>query len=288
MMLPGGAGGPAQDWAPYPRLEDAVRSYLRPGDQEVALDALRGVLDLGEVKAFTLERVANPQPWGESLWQEIAVSDGRRLVLWHGDDEVDDDGGGVRMFSSSLRTIPLRAVVDQGLRTRFQIEPDGSRTIHTVLLYLSTQTPERADHRAGRSQRDQDRPVRRDLPVLQVGHRRWTRTDAAVDAVRPGDLAQRRAGRVVVSDVTAPGRGRLRSADRRAARSPSCGGARRGPGSGPWPRCCVASASATPRTPRPGPTTSFRRWAVASCWSRGPTGWPAVGGSWTGRHSSST
>ncbi len=144
MMLPGGAGGPAQDWAPYPQLEDAVRSYLRPGDQEVALDALRGVLDLGEVKAFTLERVANPQPWGESLWQEIAVTDGRRLVLWHGDDEVDDDGGGVRMFSSSLRTIPLRAVVDQGLRTRFQIEPDGSRTIHTVLLYLSTQTPERA------------------------------------------------------------------------------------------------------------------------------------------------
>ncbi len=131
-----------QDWAPYLRLEDAVRAYIR--DADAALDELAGVIDAADVLSFTCELVPSAQPWGEALWQEIAVTDGRRLILWHGDDEVDDDGGGVRMFSSSLRTIPLRAVVDQGLRTRFQIEPDGSRTIHTVLLYLSTQTPERA------------------------------------------------------------------------------------------------------------------------------------------------
>ena len=48
------------------------------------------------------------------------------------------------MFSSSIRTIPLSAIVDQGLRNRFRTEPDGSRTMHAVMLYLATQTPERS------------------------------------------------------------------------------------------------------------------------------------------------
>lgn len=131
-----------QDWAPYQRLEDAVRAYIR--DSDAALDALSGVLDLSAVQAFTLERVPSQQPWGESLWQEVAVTDGRRLILWHGDDEVDDDQPDQRMFSSSVRTIPLAAIVDQGLRNRFRAERNGQRTMHAVLLYLSTQTPERS------------------------------------------------------------------------------------------------------------------------------------------------
>jgi hypothetical protein len=131
-----------QDWAPYPRLDDAVRAYVR--DADAALEALAGVVDQESVVAFTCERVASTQSWGESLWQEVAVTDGRRLVLWHGDDEADDDRGESLMFSSSIRTIPLTAIVDQGLRNRFRIEPDGSRTMHAVMLYLSTQTPERS------------------------------------------------------------------------------------------------------------------------------------------------
>ena len=132
-----------QDWAPYPSLEDAVRAYVR--DADVALDALQGVMELSSVLAFTCERVPSQQSWGESLWQEVAVTDGRRLVLWHGDDESDDEREeGNRMFSSSVRTIPLSAIVDQGLRHRMRVEPDGSRTMHTVLLYLSTLTPERS------------------------------------------------------------------------------------------------------------------------------------------------
>lgn len=131
-----------QDWAPYQRLSDAVRAYIR--DADAALEALSGVLDLAAAQAFTLERVATTQPWGESLWQEVAVTDGRRLILWHGDDEVDDDRPDMRLFSSSVRTIPLAAIVDQGLRNRFRIEPNGQRTMHAVLLYLSTQTPERS------------------------------------------------------------------------------------------------------------------------------------------------
>ena len=135
-------GVPAEDWAPYQRLEDAVRSYTR--DHEVALDSLRGVLDFSTVQAFTLERVPSTQPWGEALWQEIAITDGHRLILWHGDDEADEDRSDAMMFSSSVRTIPLPAIVDQGLRTRFRVEDDGARTLHTVMLYLSTQTPERS------------------------------------------------------------------------------------------------------------------------------------------------
>jgi hypothetical protein len=131
-----------QDWAPYPRLEDAVRAYIR--DADAALEALGGVLDTSADLAFTCERVASTQDWGDSLWQEVAVTDGRRLVLWHGDDEADDAGSASLMFSSSVRTIPLSAIVDQGLRNRFRTEPDGSRTMHAVMLYLSTQTPERS------------------------------------------------------------------------------------------------------------------------------------------------
>ncbi len=131
-----------QDWAPYPRLDDAVRAYIR--DADAALEALYGVVEQGAVKAFTCERVPSTQAWGESLWQEVAVTDGQRLILWHGDDETDDDRPDVLMFSSSVRTIPLRAIVDQGLRNRFKAEPDGGRTMHAVMLYLSTQTPERS------------------------------------------------------------------------------------------------------------------------------------------------
>lgn len=131
-----------QDWAPYQRLADAVRAYTR--DADIALDSLAGVMDIEAAQAFTLEQVSTTQTWGDSLWQEVAVTDGYRLVLWHGDDEVDDDNPDIRTFSSSLRTIPLAAIVDQGLRHRFRVEPNGARTMSSVLLYLSTQTPERS------------------------------------------------------------------------------------------------------------------------------------------------
>ena len=131
-----------QDWAPYAQLDDAVRAYLR--DPDVALEELSGVLDPADVLSFTCELVTSAQPWGEALWQEVAVTDGRRLILWHGDDEVDDDRPDDLMFASSLRTVPLTAVVDQGLRHRFRTEPDGSRSMNAVQLYLSTQTPEKS------------------------------------------------------------------------------------------------------------------------------------------------
>jgi len=130
-----------EDWAVYQGLEEGLGAYLR--DSDAALEALSGVLNFGEVQAYTCERVATPQSWGESLWQEVAVTDGTRLILWHGDDEESDENPGSMMFSSSVRTIPLVAIVDQGLRTRFTVDESG-RSLHSVMLYLSTQTPERS------------------------------------------------------------------------------------------------------------------------------------------------
>lgn len=142
MTLPPQPDQPAQDWAVYQGLEEGLRAYLR--DAEVALDAITGVVDLAAVTAFTCERVSSNAAWGESLWQEVAVTDGRRLILWHGDDEENDENPGEVMFSSSVRTVPLAAVVDQGMRTRYSYSDDGSRELNSVMLYLSTQTPERS------------------------------------------------------------------------------------------------------------------------------------------------
>ncbi len=133
---------PAEDWAVYQGLEDGLRAYLR--DADTALDAITGVVDLARVRAFTCERVVSTAAWGESLWQEVAVTDGRRLILWHGDDEDNEEDPGDVMFSSSLRTVPLTAFVDQGLRTRYRYDEAGARQLHSVMFYLSTQTPERS------------------------------------------------------------------------------------------------------------------------------------------------
>lgn len=137
---PGDAAG--SDWAVYQGLEEALRAYLR--DADVALEAITGVLDLADIAAFTCERVSSPTATGESLWQEVAVTDGRRLILWHGDDEENEDLQGESMYSSSVRTIPVAAIVDQGLKTRYSYEPNGERRMHAVMLYLATQTLERS------------------------------------------------------------------------------------------------------------------------------------------------
>lgn len=131
-----------EDWAVYQGVEEGLAAYLR--DADTALESLAGVVSLSDVRAFTCEQVATTRSWGETLWQEVAVTDGTRLILWHGDDEENDEAPGSLMFSSSVRTIPLSAIVDQGLRTRFSVGEDGQRELHSVLLYLSTQTLERS------------------------------------------------------------------------------------------------------------------------------------------------
>src|SRR5918911_3114062 len=83
------------DWSPYTDLDSAARAYLR--DPDIALDALAGVLHGTSVLGFTLERFVNEV---NGVWQEVAVCDGRRLILWHGEDVPPEEGPAGAMTSS--------------------------------------------------------------------------------------------------------------------------------------------------------------------------------------------
>lgn len=128
-----------QDWAPYSGLEDAAGVYLR--DPEIALDQLRGFVDLASVQGFIMARGVNNESWGEAVWQEVAVTDGLRLLMWHGTDERVGRGDGEprRTLESSVRTILLTSLTDQSLTTEFEILDDGTRRLSQVRLRLYTQ-----------------------------------------------------------------------------------------------------------------------------------------------------
>ena len=118
------------DWSPYPDLESAARAYLR--DPDLALDALGGVLAGAGVLCFTLERFVNEV---NGVWQEVAVCDGTRLVLWHGEDVAPGEGP-VGSMTSSLRVLPLSVVSEVGTRRRLQRDPDGVTRVDAVDVYL--------------------------------------------------------------------------------------------------------------------------------------------------------
>lgn len=121
---------PYQDWAPFPHLEDAVAAHLR--DPAVALEALRGIVEFDAVQAFIIERRVNDEDWGRPLYQEIALIDGERLIVWIGDDVRDDD---VPLFSSEVRVIPLSWIYDASLDERYRLQ-SGVRMLHSVHLSL--------------------------------------------------------------------------------------------------------------------------------------------------------
>lgn len=138
----------ADDWAPYTRLDEAAAVYLR--DSVVALEALRGVVDFDAVVSFTMERIVNEDASGESLYQEVVVTDGGRLILWIGDDGTDDDGSS--RFTSTVRVIPLSWVYDVALQVDYR-PTEGRRELHDVelVIYLGVasetkaRTPEKTD-----------------------------------------------------------------------------------------------------------------------------------------------
>lgn len=118
------------DWSPYPDLDLAARAYLR--DPDVAMDALASVLGGAQVLGFTLERFVNEV---NGVWQEVVVCDGRRLILWHGEDVPPGDGPAGSM-TSSLRIVPLSAVTEVGCRRRLSRTPDGSARVDSADVYL--------------------------------------------------------------------------------------------------------------------------------------------------------
>jgi hypothetical protein len=128
-----------QDWAPYTSVEDAAKVYLR--DPTVAIDQLRGVVDFRTVDAFVMSRGINEESWGEALWQEVVLTDSRRLILWRGTDEMsaEQDREPRRTLDASVRTILLSSLTDQILSEEFEVLDDGTRRLSAVYLRLYTQ-----------------------------------------------------------------------------------------------------------------------------------------------------
>ncbi|MET0704073.1 MAG: DUF4259 domain-containing protein [Mycobacterium sp.] len=121
---------PSKDWAPFRRLEEAAGAHLR--EPAIALEALREVVELDAIQAFTIERSVSEENWGRTLYQNIAVNDGARLIVWMGDDVRDDD---VPLFSSEVRVIPLSWVYDVSLEERYRFQ-SGARTLYSVHLHV--------------------------------------------------------------------------------------------------------------------------------------------------------
>lgn len=128
-----------QDWAPYANVEEAARVYLR--DPELALDQLRSLVDFPTIKSFIMSRGATEESWGEALWQEIVLTDGRRLIMWRADDELSSAEGREprRVLDASIRTILLSTITDHILTTEFEILDDGTRRLAEVRLRMYTQ-----------------------------------------------------------------------------------------------------------------------------------------------------
>ena len=130
--------GIPQDWAPYSSVEEAAKVYLR--DPELALDQLRSVIDLSAIKSFIMSRGATEESWGEAIWQEVVLTDGRRLIMWRADDELSTaDDRERRVLSASVRTILLSTITDHVLTAEYEVLSDDSRRLSEVRLRMYTQ-----------------------------------------------------------------------------------------------------------------------------------------------------
>jgi len=151
---PTGRWGPAgSDWSPYARLDDAARAYFLHAD--IALEAVAGVLGRRRVRGFTLERVVDLTEVGASVWQEAAVCDGQRLILWHSEELADEDAPGGTVLDSSIQVLPLNAIGHVGMRTLVGRDDRGERVDRGVYLVLATATP----HELSAVQTDPESPV---------------------------------------------------------------------------------------------------------------------------------
>ncbi len=134
------------DWSPYEDLPEAASAYFR--DPEVALEALGGALGDGKVLGFTLERMVSDDGM---VWQEAAVCDGQRIVLWHGEDVPDEEYPGGAM-TSAIRAVPLSRVTEIGYRQLLVREDDGTQRVHGVDVYILLESLDEA----GQTGRDGD------------------------------------------------------------------------------------------------------------------------------------
>jgi len=129
--------GTPQDWAPYSSVDEAAKVYLR--DPDLALDQLRSVVELPAIKSFIMSRGFTEESWGEAdenrLWEEVVLTDGRRLIMWRADDEMSTTNDHERrVLNSSVRTI-----TDHVLTTEYDVLEDGTRRLSEVRLRMYTQ-----------------------------------------------------------------------------------------------------------------------------------------------------
>jgi hypothetical protein len=135
------------DWASYANLQHAVTIGIR--DSDSALSNLRAFIDFDSPDPFVLSQYPT--------WQQVAVTDGRRLILWHGShDECagHDHRAPHPIFKSSVSTVRLSRITDQALHTQYDVQPDGTHVLESVVLTLYTgtvqnstrTTPEESQH----------------------------------------------------------------------------------------------------------------------------------------------
>ncbi len=136
-----GALQPYADWAPHRGLEHAAPAYLR--DPAMALGALHGLVEFDAVLGFTMHRGVKRRDWGDALYQEVVLTDGHRLILWMGDDILDEDDSEVVLFESELRIIPLSWVHDVSLEVHHRPGPDGM-SVHSAELRVYIAIPDNA------------------------------------------------------------------------------------------------------------------------------------------------
>ena len=129
--------GIPQDWAPYSSVEEAAKVYLR--DPDLALDQIRSVIDLSAIKSFIMSRGSTEESWGESLWQEVVLTDGQRLIMWRADDELADGDRERRILNASVRTILLSTITDHVLTAEYEVVGDDTRRLSEVRLRVYTQ-----------------------------------------------------------------------------------------------------------------------------------------------------
>jgi hypothetical protein len=115
------------------------------------------------VRGFTLERVVDLTEAGASVWQEAAVCDGRRLILWHSEELADDKAPGGTVLDSSVQVLPLDSIGHVGMRTLVGSDQRGRRIDRGVYLVLATAMP----HELSAVQSDPDSP----LPVTSAKFR---------------------------------------------------------------------------------------------------------------------
>jgi hypothetical protein len=176
-----GAAPAGTDWSPYTRLEDAAAVYFLHAD--VALDAIVGVLGRRRVRGFTLERVVDLTEAGASVWQEAAVCDGRRLILWHSEELADGSSPGGTVLDSSVQVLPLESFGHVGMRTLVGRDEVGRRIDRGVYLVLATAMP----HELSAVPADPDSPS----PVASARFRPEAfRFSKSLDDGGPGQIAR--------------------------------------------------------------------------------------------------